>query len=126
MPLFPAPQASTEATLPASSVVGEAVVVGDPVYVMSTGEVGRADTVDDDKARVVGITRTAGTEVTICFNGLCPGALKGQGIAGIPYYLATGGGLSKNPPASGNRIVQVGIAKNADDLVVRILDFGRR
>ena len=48
--------------------------------------------------------------------------------AGDIFYVAAAGGLTaaNTPPGAGNRVIQVGIAKNATDLIVQIIDFGKR
>jgi len=45
---------------------------------------------------------------------------------GTPYYLATGGGLSTSLPGAAKRVIQMGIAKNATDLFVRVVDYGKK
>jgi hypothetical protein len=46
--------------------------------------------------------------------------------AGDRYYLQDGGGIGTTIPSASKRIIQVGIAINATDLFVRIVDFGKK
>jgi hypothetical protein len=111
--------------------VDAAVAVGDPLYITGTGDrVAKADTDTDPKSRVIGIARTAqatvGSPTEVVETGLAVGVLTGA-TAGTPYYLATGGGLSTAAPSgSGKRVIQVGVALNATDLMVRIVDYGKK
>lgn len=111
--------------------VDAAVIVGDPVYITATGNrVSPADTDTDAKARVVGISRTAqasvGQPTEVVEVGRCDGVLTGA-TAGTPYYLKTGTGFTTTAnPGSGKRVIQVGVALNATDLMVRIIDYGKK
>lgn len=110
--------------------VDTAVVVGAPVYITATGDrVAPGDTDTDTKARIVGIARTAqasvGSSSEIVEVGRCDGVLAGA-TPGVPYYLATGGGMAPTTPGAGKRVIQVGVALNATDLMVRIVDYGKK
>lgn len=88
---------------------------------------GRADT--DAKSRIVAVSRTAaagaGNTLEACAQGPAPGVLSGATV-GTPYYLQATGGIGTALPGSGNRIIQVGMAMNATDLWVRIVDYGKK
>jgi hypothetical protein len=107
------------------------LAAGDPVYQSSTNdEVGKADTTPDLKSFVIGVAAAAilaAASGTIVAHGPVTGVLTGA-TAGTPYYLAVGGGLSTSIPAggAGNRVIQVGIAKNATDLWVHVRDYGKK
>jgi hypothetical protein len=113
-----------------SLAVAEAVAAGDPVYQSTTNDqVGKGDASNDAKSRVIGIARTGqntpGNAAPIVEVGPCAGVLT-SATAGTPYYLQAGGGIATTPPAAGKRVVQVGVAKNATDLHVRIVDYGKK
>jgi hypothetical protein len=111
--------------------VDAAVLLGNPVYLTATGNrVAPADTDTDAKSRVIGIARTAqpaiGSGVEVVEVGRCDGVLS-LAVPGTPYYLATGGGLSTAAPTgAGKRVIQIGVAINASDLMVRVIDFGKK
>lgn len=113
-----------------SIAVDAAVAVGDPVYLTATGDrVAPGDTDTDAKSRIIGIARTVqgtvGQTTEVVEIGRCNGVLTGA-TAGTPYYLATGGGLATAAPGAGKRVIQVGVAINATDLMVRIVDYGKK
>jgi len=112
--------------------VDEAVVVADPLVSGTTNDrvqKGRADT--DAKAYVLGIAETAqatiGNNTRMVRNGVAAGVVAGAAI-GERFYLAATGGLTaaNTPPGAGNRVILVGIAKNATDLWMDIIDFGKK
>ena len=111
-------------------ISSEAINVGDPVTPSATDdEIDRArgDTVN--KARPIGVAVTSaglgGTPVEIVSVGLAVGVLSGATAQDV-YYMDPAGGMSTTLPSSGNRVVQMGIAKNTTDLWVRIQDYGQR
>lgn len=115
-----------ENTLP----VAEAVAVADPVYQSATADrVGKARADDTTKSYVVGIARTAqatvGSTSEVVTAGPAAGVLSGA-TPGQPYYLQATGGIGTATPGAGNRVIQCGVAKNATDLFVRIVDFGKK
>jgi len=127
------PGASSEAPVVEMTLLaGEAIAVGDPVYKnATTGQVMKADTDTDTKCAVVGIARTAqgtvGDPVEIDEIGMSLGVLTGKGFSvGDRIYLKTGGGLHNAAPGAGKRVVELGFANTADNLIVRIIDRGRR
>lgn len=108
---------------------GGTVAVGDPVYITAVNNIiDEADTSPDLNARVIGIARLvpSANAIEVVSAGLCTSVLGGGGVAGTPYYLADGGGLTTSLPGAGKRVVQVGIAVNANDLFVRIVDYGKK
>jgi hypothetical protein len=111
-------------------VADETLAVGDPVYQTTTNNrfgKGRADT--DSKANVRGIAATAaaagGDAVDILMMGVATGILSGA-TAGTRYYLAPTGGLTTTQPGSNQRIIEIGYAINATDLLVFIIDRGKK
>ena len=103
---------------------------GDPVYINGNNTVGLARADTDTKARVTGVIRTGGgtapTPVEIVSAGPCEGILGGGGVANTPYYVQATGGIGTSLPGSNNRVICVGYALNADDLFVRITDYGKK
>jgi len=107
------------------------VTLADPVYVVATNDtVGKAMAVStlDAKGVVVGIahaTKSSGNLVHIVMEGVAKDVLA-EADPGTIYYLDVSGGIVDVPPATaGSRIVSVGVAINADDLLVAIRDFGK-
>jgi hypothetical protein len=102
-----------------------------PVYVDATTEaVSEADTDTATKCAVIGIANAdaaVSVAVGIVSAGLQAGAITGEGFAaGDRIWLATGGGLANVAPGGGKRVVEIGYAKNATDLFVKIVDRGRK
>lgn len=112
-------------------LIDAAVAVADPVTQSTTANrviKSRADT--DALAKTTGVARTAGAvagtdTVEVVNHGPCPGVLVGA-TPQTAYYLQPTGGLGTALPGSGNRTIQVGIAINATDLFVRIVDYGKK
>lgn len=112
--------------------VGESVAVSDPLVADTTNDrvrKGRADT--DARAYVLGIAETAqstiGQNTRMVTHGVAAGTIAGATV-GDRYYLAATGGLTaaNTPPGAGNRVILVGIAKNATDLWLDIKDYGKK
>ena len=102
-----------------------------PVYVDATTDaVSHADTDTATKCAVIGlaaITAAATNPAAVDTVGLKAGAITGLGFAaGDRIYLKTGGGLHNAAPGAGKRVVEVGFAKNATDLFLKIVDRGRK
>lgn len=112
-------------------VADEALAAGDPVAfsVSVNDRVVKGLANSDAKSRIVGVARTAavaqGNSSEVVTAGIAAGVLSGATV-GTPYYLAAAGGLTTTLPGSGNRLVQCGIAKNATDLFVRVVDYGKK
>ena len=102
---------------------------GDPVYISAANTVAKADTDTDAKSRVIGVSRlavTAPASVEVVTVGRVDSVWAGSGAAGSPYYLANGGGLSASLPPGAKRVIQIGVALNTNDLLVRLYDFGKK
>ena len=110
--------------------VDSAVAVADPVYWTSTGDrVAKADAATLATTKPFGVATTAqavvGSPATIVSLGIASSVFAGA-TPGDRYYLAAGGGLTATrPTGTGNRVIQMGFAKNATDLWVEIQDYGR-
>ncbi len=109
----------------------EAIAAGDPVaFSTSTNDrVVKGLANSDAKSRIIGVARTAaasaGNPTEVVTAGPATGTLSGATV-GTPYYLQAAGGVGTSLPGAGNRLVQVGIAKNATDLFVRVIDYGKK
>ena len=102
------------------------VAAADPVYFSGTDTAGKAQASDDAKRWVNGIVRSvAGGSAQVVSFGLAKGVLSGA-TAGARYWLQAAGGIGTTMPSSGNNLIQVGVAVNATDLFVNIIDQGRR
>lgn len=113
------------------SATGGTVAVKDPVYITGTSNVvdeGRADT--DAKSRVIGVAQSnpSGDNYNIVFAGKAAGVVTGLSgaAAGVPVYLGTAGGMSTALPGASNRVILIGYCLDADDLFVRITDYGKK
>jgi hypothetical protein len=126
-----APSVATEAPKVENTLaVAESIGVADPVYQSATADrVGKARADDTTKSYVVGIARTAqatvGSTSEVVSAGPAAGLLSGA-TPGQPYYLQATGGIGTATPGAGSRVIQCGVAKNATDLFVRIVDFGKK
>jgi hypothetical protein len=117
--------------------VDEAIAAGDPVVWSNTTnnriKKGAANSTiaggTQWKARVIAVCEvaqgTVGNNATVVHHGKCPGVLSGATVS-TPYYLQDAGGIGTGYASAENRHIQCGIAENATDLWVRILDYGRR
>lgn len=109
--------------------VDEAIAVADPVYISSANRVGKGRADTNAKARIIGVAKTAqatvGLNTTVVSLGLAASILS-SATAGTPYYLQATGGIGTSLPGAGNRVIECGIAYNADDLWVRIVDYGKK
>jgi len=102
------------------------VSAGDPVYQSGADAVGKSQASDDMKRWVNGIVRSAaGGVAQVVSHGLAKGVLSGA-TAGDRFWLQASGGIASTQPAAGNNLIQVGVAANATDLFVHIIDQGRR
>lgn len=102
---------------------------GDPVYIVGVNCVGQADAASRRKSDVIGIVESAywagDTFVEVLMAGMCRNVLSGA-VAGARYYLQPGGGIGASLPPHGNnyRCIRIGIALNASDLLIQIMDYG--
>lgn len=105
------------------------IAVADAVdWSTTANQVEKSDAANDAKAKVIGIAVTAATvgqTLEVVSHGIAPAVLTGA-TPGTPYYLQSGGGIGTALPGGGTRTIQVGTAKNATDLWVRIVDYGKK
>jgi len=102
------------------------VTIGDPVYISDTDKVAMADADTAALAWVAGIamsTEIATGTVAVVSSGLAKAVFSGKS-AGTRYWLAANGGLTSTRPTGANRLIFIGVAANATDLLVSIRDFG--
>jgi hypothetical protein len=113
-------------------LAAEALTAFHPVAMSTT--VNRAQQArgnSDARAKCIGVTTvaaaSAGDPIEVVKDGLLAGAISGA-TAGDVFYVAASGGLTaaNTPPGGGNRVIQVGIAKNATDLIVQVIDYGKK
>ena len=113
-----------------------ALLIGDPVYMTTTADrVGKGNTDTEVHAAILGLAMAAqpaiGGNVQVACAGLAPGMITGMGfVAGDRIYLAMGGGLANvaptGPGSGAQKVCEVGFAKNATDLFIRIIDRGKK
>lgn len=116
----------------AEYTAGEAIAIGEVVYISAADTVSLADASGGGApSRVVGMAGTAAAlaldPVKICSEGVISG-LAGL-TAGDRYYAdpATPGAITTTVPVgSGNTIVQIGYAKSATEIHLQIDQLGRR
>jgi len=107
------------------------VTVKYPVHTTAVAnEVLNGDTDTDANCAVIGVamsTEPSDDPVAVQSYGLVVDGIDGLGFAaGDRIYLKTNGGLHNAAPAGGKRVVEMGFAKNAKDLFLRIIDRGRK
>ncbi len=106
-----------------------AIAKGDAVYYSGNDVVSTGDCTVDAESRIIGVANAA-------ISGAASGVIKTQGVvtgiltgatAGTKYYMSnTGAPVVIGSLAAGNRVIQVGIAKNTTDLEVQIIDYGKK
>lgn len=103
---------------------GEALNVGDVVYISDEMTVSRASNASDATARVVGIcdttVATAGLSVRVITTASVPMALTGAGgwTPGHNIYLGTGGGTTDFASVpTGAQVVKLGVAANPGEIM---------
>lgn len=106
------------------------VTLGGGVYIGGNNVVSEGDASIVAKSHVIGVavsTVTTGLPVSVVSSGVVVGALSGA-TANDSYYLGPTTGLPVLYAAlsGGDRQVRLGFAKNATDLEVRIMDFGKK
>lgn len=110
-----------------SYTAGEDIDAAEVVYISAADEVSLADAATNYEAiGVANTTATSTNPVEICSEGVVSGF---TGLtAGSRYFLsATPGAVTTTAPTgSGNRVLQVGFAKNTTDMHLQIAFVGRR
>lgn len=105
------------------------VALGVGVYISGNNTIATAACNVDATARVIGVTTasaTSGNPANIVVSGVVAGALSGA-TANVPYYLSqTGTPVLYSTLTGGDRTIRLGFAKNATDLEVRVLDYGKK
>jgi len=100
------------------------IAANDAVYISANDTVLKADASAKTTSKVIGFAPsaiTAASSGSIQQAGVISGAIS-LATAGDPYFLdTTAGAISSSvPTGSGNVVIQVGYAKNADDLQIQI------
>ena len=105
----------------------DGVAIGDPVYLTADGDtVEKADASDSALSWVLGVAKSTEDEddpVDVVMGGVAKAIFSGK-AAGQKYYLGDGGGLATSIPTGAMRVIFIGVAINATDLLVAIRDFG--
>lgn len=100
---------------------GEALAIGDLVYISSANTVSKVDITQNHAA--IGVAYTAalsGAKVKVLANDtIVPGAISGA-TAGDKYWWTPSGWDTTKPSASGTRLWLGGLAKNGTDLQVEV------
>jgi hypothetical protein len=106
-----------------------AIVKGDAVYYSENDGMSTGDASDDAKSRILGVADAAIADNAtgkVKKSGVVTGVLTGA-TAGTRYFMGTSGQpVLIGALSAGQRTVQMGIAKNATDLEVQIIDFGKK
>lgn len=110
-------------------VSNEALVAFQAVAMSTTNDrVQQARGNSDARAKVIGLNLTtagaAGAALQVVESGVVVGAITGA-TAGDIYWVQAAGGIGTTLPSGGNRRIQIGIAKNATDLIVQVLDYNK-
>lgn len=106
-----------------------AIVKGDGVYISGNNVVSTGDCTTDTKSRIIGVADAAISNAAsgkIKKSGVVTAVLAGA-TANTRYFLgSTGQPVLIGSLPAGARTVQLGIARNATDLEVMIVDFGKK
>lgn len=99
------------------------------VYISGSDTIDTGDCSNDTKSRIIGVAVAAignGSTGYVQRWGVLAGALSGA-TAGTPYYLqTTGQPVVYGSIAASNRVIRLGWALNATDLLVDIQDIGKK
>jgi hypothetical protein len=119
---------STANALDLTFVAGENLAAGDAVYIDAAGQAFKADNDSGGASEAIGFARStvlAAASVDVRIAGRA-GGLSGLTV-GARYYIGESGGITSTvPSASGEYIVQMGYAVSATEVVVQVLQLGRR
>jgi len=119
---------STANALDLTFVAGENLAAGDAVYIDAAGEAFKADNDSGGASEAIGFARStvlAAASVDVRIAGRA-GGLSGLTV-GARYYIGESGAITSTvPSASGEYIVQMGYAVSATEVVVQVLQLGRR
>jgi hypothetical protein len=112
-----------------SWVASGAIAKADGIYISANNVVTKGDCTVDVKSRIIGVAEAAIADTAtgkIVRQGVITGALSGA-TAGEKYFLgSTGQPVLIASVPSGGRTIQLGLAKNATDLLVRVVDYGKK
>jgi hypothetical protein len=119
---------SSAQSLDLSFTAGEALSAGDAVYIDSAGQAFKADNDSGASSEAIGFALSSvslGASVLVRVGGKA-GGLSGLTV-GARYYVGESGAVTSTvPSASGEYIVQMGYAVSATEIVVQVLQLGRR
>ena len=105
------------------------IAKGSGVYISANNSVSSGVNNVDASSRVIGIAESSiapGTSGKIVHHGAAVGVLSGA-TANTRYFMGRDGlPVVVGSLSSGDRTIQLGISKNATDLFVNIIDYGKR
>lgn len=105
------------------------VTKGQGVYVSAANVVLAGDCTDAAKSQIIGVCNTTAASTvatTVLQAGRCTAVLSGA-TPGAAYYLsATGGPVVFSSLPAAARVIRLGFAHNATDLLVNVQDFGKK
>ena len=108
--------------------VSELVNISDPIYISGNDTIGRARADDDNRNWVIGVAienqLTVGQPVQFVSQGVASGIITGA-TANDRYWLQKTGGIDNILPIGKTRKILCGLAKNATDLWIHIVDYGK-
>jgi hypothetical protein len=106
------------------------ITKGHGVYVSAANAVSHGDCSNDTKSRCIGVAGATVSDTlptAVVVTGVVQSVLTGA-TPGTRYFLGatTGAPVLVGALPGGARTIQLGIAKNATDLAVRVFDFGKK
>lgn len=100
------------------------------VRVSATDAISNGDPTTQAGSEIIGVsmdTASVGNPARVVMRGIARGVLGGTGSAGAQYFMGAAGVLSTSIPTTGsNYVVQMGFGLNANDLMMQIVNMGRR
>ena len=125
-----AAQSSVQDIVDSGYVADLTITKGVGLYISSNGAVSPGTCTTDIASRTIGIAYAGAlqnAQAQVMLEGILLGALGGAGIRNERYFLGSDGlPCLVTALPNGARVIQLGIARNADDLAVQIFDFGKK
>jgi hypothetical protein len=125
-----AAQQSVQDVVDPGYMAGLTITKGVGLYISANGTVSPGTCTTDIASRTVGIAYADALQndpAQVMLEGILLGALGGAGIRDERYFLGSDGlPCLVTALPGGARVIQLGIARNANDLAVQIFDFGKK
>lgn len=100
------------------------------VRVSAADAISNGDPTTQPGSEIIGVTldtASSGNPARVVMRGIARGVLGGTGTAGAQYFMGASGVLSTSIPSTGsNYVVQMGFGLNANDMMMQIVNMGRR